>query len=942
MAFYCPDCRHKIEVRDAKADKVTCPACKRQFPIPDEHRKGVLKPGIQIGGYEITRLIGIGGMGQVYEAKQLSLDRRVALKIFSHAVAGSGQVMKQFLLEVRNAAALSHPNIITVYEAAQKDDTAFLAMAYIDGQSVDQILEDSKQPIPEKDALLYAEKIAEAMTYAWSHQRLVHRDIKPANIIIDQQGEVNLCDLGVAKRPDDEYDISKAGFAIGTPHYMSPEQGQGLVDIDFRADMYSLGATLFNMATGTLPFDSKVAQTVITKHMLEPLPPPRERNPDLSDPCCKLIELLMAKKPEERHPDWEVLIADIKRVREGKYPVHRPSPEPAEAETASAESPATPKSTASPATPTTALPADPDSSGRQNKLVWIAALLLVLALILAIAIYYVRHRPMAEGSGPGDNSQSLSPDDGTPPHPVKVTDSPREVDPEEAAAAACLQLAAQLEAAKKYAEAEKALRTGVGKYLAKYPGLADPLAVRLLLFFKEHQAKDKLSTFSRYVCDEFPNNGAARALAAELRVAAAGKAATTAKKAVPAHATRRAPGADKLLADLKTAKGDLAKAKTLFKLAELYRREGMADQRLECLEEAAREYGGAGKSWVGGKALSETAEYYKRQGRTVRWEAALTTLLVRKYCGENGEFGLPAAWALANYYGGKRNLLRRNEYLRLIVSEFPGLKGQNAGQAALLLVREDVKSKRFYSAVRRLRKIGAKYPGVDGVHRRAANAELERLTGEYPRKMAEVLGRDTGPFAHVIYFNALEDSFIHVHERTRSLSKARAITAECWFRQEDQSRLRQYLLSRHGDNFHGFNLCVQDDKIIFQFSDGKRTHVLSSPSLDTGKWHHVAAVVGGKNAALYVDGKRVAASTQAVKIANQGGGRLRVGRCAWRYSGYFSGAMQHIMVFPKVIYTQNFKPEPKVHDLKRAAICITASNKGPKDLRRNKLELHLK
>jgi eukaryotic-like serine/threonine-protein kinase len=404
MAFFCPDCHRKIDLEEDTAEKVTCPGCSHTFDVPDSHRKGVLPPGTRIGGFEVVRLVGAGGMGQVYEARQLSLDRRVALKIFSRKFASSEKIVERFLVEVRAAASLEHQNIVSIYEADMQGAILFLAMGYVDGQSVDKILEQTKGPIPEDKALLYTRKVAEAMEYAWRRQKLVHRDIKPANMLVDSLGEVKLCDLGIAKRGQDEHDITQAGMAIGTPHYISPEQGQGLTDIDFRADIYSLGASLFHMATGTLPYDGENATMVITKQIMEPLPDPRSRNPKLGDPTVKLIELMMAKLREGRHPSWGDLIIDIDRAIEGKYPVFRPPGRPLDtSETGGAPTDGTD-------TADTPLPGG-RSHGRRtgDALIRVAALLLVLVLLVGVVVRLLR--PAAVG--PVVN-QALVPDDGSP------------------------------------------------------------------------------------------------------------------------------------------------------------------------------------------------------------------------------------------------------------------------------------------------------------------------------------------------------------------------------------------------------------------------------------------------------------------------------------------------------------------------------------------------
>ncbi len=426
MAFYCPECRHKIQSpENEKTSSVVCPECGKKFPIPMEHRKGVLKPGTKIGGYEIIRLIGSGGMGKVYEALQLSLNRRVALKIISPKVAGSDAMSQRFLLEVRATASLEHVNIVTVYEANEQDGMLFLAMELIHGQSVDVLLKETKSALDEKVSLRYVQKVAEAMDYAWRHQNLLHRDIKPANIIITDHGQLKLCDLGIAKRPNDEFDITREGMAIGTPHYMSPEQGQGLLDIDFRSDIYSLGATLYHMATGTLPFDDKSAVAVITKQIVDDLPDPQERNPKLSDPCAALIKAMMCKEPAGRHDSWAAVLKDIDRVLHDQFPVFRPLEDNDDVPDTDSELPTPKNKQKSTVVDSGNISHEIGRMEREKRrqqrgwsLVRIALLLMVLLTVTGTVAYQYRYELLPDvfrrATG---HSQLVKPDDGTPPAP---------------------------------------------------------------------------------------------------------------------------------------------------------------------------------------------------------------------------------------------------------------------------------------------------------------------------------------------------------------------------------------------------------------------------------------------------------------------------------------------------------------------------------------------
>ena len=274
---------------------------------------------MQIGDYSLERRLGAGAMGEVWLTTQLSLRRKVALKILLPSVTKDPDFVNRFLYEMRLVAKLCHPNIVTAYDSGFDKGFYYLAEEYVDGGALSAFLRIDKV-IPERKALLIVKKLAEALQYAWTKFKILHRDIKPANIMLDANGEPKLMDLGISKSLCEESSMTLTGVIMGTPDYMSPEQGMADKSIDFRSDIYSLGATLYYISTGSLPYEGPTPIAVISKHMTNPLPSPRSRNPNLSVGCDALIKTMMAKEREGRQASWDDVVRDIDLVLEGKLP----------------------------------------------------------------------------------------------------------------------------------------------------------------------------------------------------------------------------------------------------------------------------------------------------------------------------------------------------------------------------------------------------------------------------------------------------------------------------------------------------------------------------------------------------------------------------------------------------------------------------------------------
>lgn len=322
ISYQCPKCSAEFKTDDSLVgEEFKCPSCGGQYrlAIPGVYA------GMNLGGFIVERQLGVGGMGEVWLARQEKLDRHVALKILSPKYTSNAAFVERFTSEVRNTAKLEHPNIVTAFHAGVENGIYYMAISYICGETVFDRIKDGS-PMSEKESLEIVKAVAAALDYAWSENKILHRDIKPSNIMLDKKSVPKLMDMGIAKSLDEESSLTMTGMMIGTPYYVSPEQAIGAKDIDFRADIYSLGATLYHMVTGNVPYDASTAMAIISKHLSEPLPDPRNYNGTLSEQIVSLIKIMMAKNKNDRQKSWMTVIEDIDRVLQGKFPL-TPVPE---------------------------------------------------------------------------------------------------------------------------------------------------------------------------------------------------------------------------------------------------------------------------------------------------------------------------------------------------------------------------------------------------------------------------------------------------------------------------------------------------------------------------------------------------------------------------------------------------------------------------------------
>ncbi|MEI6148415.1 MAG: protein kinase [bacterium] len=276
---------------------------------------------IKLTGFELLELLGKGGMGVVWKARQLSLDRLVAIKFLHEAIRQNPDSIKQLMSEARMAAKLKHSGIVQVYDAHEEHGHCFFVMEFVEGYSVGQWLSRSKL-VPWKDALLVVESVAVALDYAWRTAGMIHCDVKPENIMVDKDGTIKVADLGLSRTLDSRSGQDESEVT-GTPSYMSPEQVYGDVELDCRTDIYSLGALLYQMVTGKRPFAEKPDREIMEGLLTEQIPDPRDIVPGIPTPVCALLERLMAKDRDERPKDWLAVIRDIQRVEKGVMPITR-------------------------------------------------------------------------------------------------------------------------------------------------------------------------------------------------------------------------------------------------------------------------------------------------------------------------------------------------------------------------------------------------------------------------------------------------------------------------------------------------------------------------------------------------------------------------------------------------------------------------------------------
>src|ERR671937_952002 len=264
------------------------------------------------GRYRILRKLGSGGMANVYLAEDQELGRRVAIKILNDRHANDDQFVERFRREAKNAAALSHPNIVSIYDRGEAEGTYYIAMECLQGRTLKELIV-GRGPAPIRTAIEYARQILGAIGFA-HRNGIVHRDIKPHNVVVDTEGRLKVTDFGIARSGASQ--MTEVGSIIGTAQYLSPEQARG-AGVDQTSDLYSVGIVLYEMLTGHVPFTGETPLEIAMKHLSSVPKPPSELRPEVPHDLDMVVLRALAKDPDERYQSAEEMSADLARVSRG-------------------------------------------------------------------------------------------------------------------------------------------------------------------------------------------------------------------------------------------------------------------------------------------------------------------------------------------------------------------------------------------------------------------------------------------------------------------------------------------------------------------------------------------------------------------------------------------------------------------------------------------------
>jgi len=278
------------------------------------------RPVNQLGNYKLIRKLGEGGMGAVYLAEDMAVQRMVAVKVLPKKHAENPEFLQRFKREAQATGKLNHPNIVLAYNVGEEDGQHYFAMEYCDGTPLDNILKKEKllQPLEATRIVL---EVARGLQHAHQHG-FVHRDIKPGNIIVTKDGTAKILDLGLSKDTSDfeQSFNTQTGVVLGTPHYIAPEQAKGERSVDGRADIYSLGATYYHLVTGEPPFNGTNVMSILNAHATQAAPDARLMRPEVPAGVAQVIQKMMAKAPDERYANCEELAQDLELVKRGEPP----------------------------------------------------------------------------------------------------------------------------------------------------------------------------------------------------------------------------------------------------------------------------------------------------------------------------------------------------------------------------------------------------------------------------------------------------------------------------------------------------------------------------------------------------------------------------------------------------------------------------------------------
>jgi hypothetical protein len=334
------------------------------------------------GRYELQDLAGSGGMSSVYKARDTVLERTVAIKILHDHYSDDPEYVERFRREARELARLNHPNIVTVIDRGEFEGRQFIVFEHVDGETLKSLVERSG-PMPVDQAVSLVHQVARGLAFA-HEQGIVHRDVKPHNVLIDENGTAKVTDFGIARSLDPAEGLTETGTLLGTSEYIAPEQASG-GPVDERSDQYSLAIVLYELITGEPPYTGDNFMAVAVKHIQEPVPSVRDRRPDVSPRLDAILGRALAKRPEDRFPTTEAMMAALEAAR-------------AELPAAFDDGPAdgATQVIGAPSTPPSPRPAPAPRRGTRSRRSWVPILIgLVLVGIVAVVVALV-----VAGGGP--------------------------------------------------------------------------------------------------------------------------------------------------------------------------------------------------------------------------------------------------------------------------------------------------------------------------------------------------------------------------------------------------------------------------------------------------------------------------------------------------------------------------------------------------------------
>ena len=277
------------------------------------------------GRYELQDVAGSGGMSSVYRARDTVLERTVAIKILHDHFSGDPAYVERFRREARALAQLNHPNIVTVIDRGEFEGRQFIVFEHVEGENLKELIAREGQ-LPVERALALVHQVARGLAFAHDHG-VVHRDVKPHNILIDEDGVAKVTDFGIARSVEPSDGLTETGTLLGTSEYIAPEQASG-ARVDERSDQYSLAAVLYELLTGAPPYSGENFMAVAMKHIQQPVPSVRDARPDVSPRLDAIISRAMAKRPEDRFPSTEAMMAALEAARVDRdstpVPIARP------------------------------------------------------------------------------------------------------------------------------------------------------------------------------------------------------------------------------------------------------------------------------------------------------------------------------------------------------------------------------------------------------------------------------------------------------------------------------------------------------------------------------------------------------------------------------------------------------------------------------------------